>query len=292
MKRILTFVVLTLVIAIPAVAQSTPVDPVVKMVQDRRTGGHFASLTLSLELPKIKSSQVAASRVLVSAAADDAGNSLIDSEAQEPELEPNMRGSSMGGGPEDSPVLVSVNLKNPARKAAKVKEVRGEVELFMPSKDPNSVAEVPKFLSFSGKALNHKALKANGVEIVLVSKAQIEAERKKIADAKRKEYKEAGYEDGEDLENMVKGIMEYTLNVEPTDVPVRIKDPNKRIQEMEYVDAAGEVKRVHARDLHEDIRSITTWGEAPGADWRLRVKMKTPKNVVRHSFVVRDVALP
>jgi hypothetical protein len=52
------------------------------------------------------------------------------------------------------------------------------------------------------------------------------------------------------------------------------------------------VKRVHARDLHEDIRSITTWGEAPGADWRLRVKMKTPKNVVRHSFVVRDVALP
>src|SRR5688572_21234845 len=139
MKRVLTFAVLTLVIAVPALAQSTPVDPVVKMVQDRRTAGHFAQLTLSLELPKIKSSQVAASRVLVSAAADDAGNSLLDSEAQEPELEPNMRGS-MGGGAEDSPVVVSVALKNPARKAGKVKEVRGEVELFMPSKDPNSVA--------------------------------------------------------------------------------------------------------------------------------------------------------
>lgn len=289
MKHALTFVLLVLV-CVPVVAQSTPVEPVVKMVQDRRTGGSFSQLTLSVELPKIKSSQVAASRVLVTAAEDDSGNSLVDGEAQEPELENNMRGSM--GAAEDGPVTVSVTVKNPPRKAKKVKEVRGEIELFMPARDPNSVADVPKFLSFSGKTIAHKALKANGIEITLVSKAQIEAERKKIAEAKRKEYKEAGYSDGEDLENTIKGIMEYTLNVEPSDVPVRITDKDNRIQALEYVDAAGEVKPVHARELHEDIRSITTWGDAPGKDTRLRVKMKTPKNLVRHSFVLKDIVLP
>jgi hypothetical protein len=291
MKHASAFALLILVTAMPVAAQSTPVETVVRMVHDRRTAGSFSQLTLSIELPKIKSSQVAASRVIVSTAGDDTGTSLVDSEAQEPELEPNVRGPA-GPGAEDAPVIVSVTVKNPARKARAVKEVRGEVELLMPAKDPNSIAEVPKFLSFSGKTITHKALKANGVEIALVSKAQIEAERKKIADAKRKEYKEAGYSDGEDLENTIKGMMEYTLNVEASDVPVRIKDPEKRIQSLEYVDAAGEVKQVHARDVHEDIRAITTWGEAPGKDWRLRVKMKTPKNIVRHSFVLKDIVLP
>ena len=174
----------------------------------------------------------------------------------------------------------------------KVNEVRGEIELFMPARDPNSIAELTKFLPASGKALTHKALKANGIEIVLVSKAEIDAARKKIEAEKLKEYKEMGYEDGENLDSMMASIMEYTLKVEPTDVPVRIKDPNKRLQDLEYITPSGEVKRVYTRELHEDILAITSWGDPPGPDWKLRVKMKTPKNLVRHTFALQDVALP
>ncbi|HEX7708048.1 MAG TPA: hypothetical protein VF701_16425 [Thermoanaerobaculia bacterium] len=278
--------------AISMTAQPKSIEAVVQQINDRRTSGSFAQLLIAVQLPGVPSSQVVASRVLVTAAVDDTGASLLDAESGEPALEPNSRGSMFDEGEKETPVTVALTLKNPSRKATKVKEVRGEVELFMPAKDPNSVAEVAKFLSFSGKSVDHKALKSNGVEILLLSKADIESERKKIAEAHRKEYKEAGYEDGEDLENTIASMMEYTLIVEESDVPVRIKDPHKRIQEIEYVDSAGEVQRVHARNLHEDIGAITTWGDPPGADWKLRVKMKTSRNLERHAFVIRDVELP
>jgi hypothetical protein len=273
-------------------AQPKPIDAVVQQINDRRTSGSFAQLMIAVQLPGVPSSQVVASRVLVAAAVDDTGASLLDAESSEPELEPNARGSMFDKSEKETPVTVALTLKNPSRKATHVKEVRGEVELFMPAKDPNSVAEVAKFMSFSGKTIDHKALKSNGVEIILLSRADIEAERKKIADVHRKEYREAGYEDGEDLESTIRSMMEYTMNVEESDVPVRIRDPHKRIQELEYVDSAGQVQRVHTRNLHEDIGAITTWGDPPGADWKLRVKMKTSKNLERRAFVIRDVALP
>lgn len=286
----LIFSVLPLIGTIALTAQPKPAEVVVYQIIDRRTAGSFASLTIGMQLTKVPSSQVAASRVIVSAAVDETGASLLEGE-KEPDLEANLRGRSSEND-KPQPVSVSLTLKNPSRKATKLREVRGEVELFMPGKDANSVAEVPKFMAFSGKAINHKALKNNGVEIVLLSKAQIEAEKKKIADVKRKEYKEAGYADGEDLENNVKSAMEYTLTVEPNDVPVRVKDPKKSIQEFEYVNSKGEVTSVHVRNLHEDIGAITTWGDPPGADWTLRVKMKTSKNLVRQAFVLKDVVLP
>lgn len=279
-----------LLLASAALAQK-PVEVTVQQVNDRRTNGSFAQLTLSLQLPKVRSAEVAASRVLVSSAVDDLGQSLIDSEMQEPQLETNFRGP-LEEGKKDTPVHITLGLGSPSRKATKIGQVRGVIELLMPSKDPNSVAEVPKFASFSGKTLSHKALKANGVEIALLSPSQIEAEKKRIGEAKRKEYKESGWEDGEDLENLVKSSLEYTLQFEPGDVPVRIKDPSKRIQQIAYVDAAGEVKQVMLRDGEGGIQVLSTWGEAPQPDWKVRVSLKTPKNLVRYPFALDNVALP
>lgn len=274
---------------IPLIAQkATPVEVKVQQVNDRRTSGSFSRLTIDLELPKILSSEVAASRVLIAAATDDSGQSLIDPEAGEPELELNFRRAVDDKAP---PATISVALKNPARAAMSVKEVRGEVELYMPGKDPNSVAEIARFVSFSGKPLAHKALKANGVEIALLSKPQIEAERKRIADAKRKEYKADGWEDGESLDQTIASVLETALPVEESDLLLRIKDPSQRIQELAYVDAAGEVKRISTRE-EEGLTWLSTWGEKPQGDWKLRISMKTPKNMVRHSFAVKDVPLP
>lgn len=269
-------------------AQPKPVEVKVQQVNDRRTNGSFSHLTIGLELPKILSSDVEAARVLVSAATDDSGRSLIDPEASEPQLQPNMRSSRADA---KDPASISVELANPDRKATTVKEVRGEIELYMPSKDPNSIAEIAKFTSLSGKPLTHKALKANGVEIALLSTAQIEAERKRIVEAKRKEYKDAGWEDGESLEETLKSTAESTFMLEESDLLVRIKDPNHRIQDITYVDAAGESKNVSTR-MDEGLVYLSTWSGKPQADWKLRVSMKTPKNLVRHSFALKDIALP
>ena len=256
MKRLLILALLST----PILAATKPVEVNVRQVNDRRSSGSFAQLMIHLELPKVPSTDVAGSRVLVKTAVDETGRDLTDANAEEPRLE-----SGMGGGDATQPAVVSITLKNPDRKATKLKEVRGEIELFMPAKDPNSVAEVPKFLSFAGKNVTHKALKANGIEIALFNAAQVEAEKKRRGDS--------------------------YFSVEESDLLARIKDPNKRIQDISYVDSKGEAQRVIMRD-DEGVTILSTWSGPPQPDWKLRVSMKTPKNLVRYPFAVTDVPLP
>lgn len=292
MRTTITIALTLFAASLFAQPKAAPVEVSIKQVNDRRTSGSFSQLNINLELPKISSRDVEASRVLLAAAADDTGRSLLNPEAGEPMLEPNFRGSLTGRDDKvPPPATVNITLQNPDRKAKTVKEVRGEIELYMPGKDPNSVAEIARFLASSGKPLTHKALKANGVEIALVSPAQLAAERKRLSDAKRKEYIDAGWPPGEDLDSMVKSYSESLLTVEDSDVLVRIKDPNSRIQELAYIDAAGEIKRIADR-TDEGFTYLTTWGEKPQADWKLKVSMKTPKNMVRYSFALKDVELP
>jgi hypothetical protein len=270
--------------------QAGKVDVAVQQVNDRRASGHFSQLALTLELPKMKASEVAAARVLITSAVDDSGRDLRDAEAPEPELASSPR---MGKGAPDAasmPATVSLVLKNPDRKATKVRELRGEIELFMPSRDTNSVAEIPKFVGTSGKSIAHKALKANGVEITLLTTAQIDAEKKRRAEAKKKEYAELGYS-GDDLANALTSFLESLFGVEENEFLARIKDPNKRIQEISYVDPAGDVKTVLMRD-EEGLVYLSTWAGKPQPDWKMRVSMKTSKNVVRYAFALSDVPLP
>jgi len=268
-------------------AQKT--DTVVKQVNDRRTSGSFSQLIITVELPAVKNADVAASRVLVASAVDDSGKSLVESESGEPQLETNAP-AMYGGDKTPSPASVSVTLKNPARSAMAVKQLSGQIELYMPSKDPNSVAEIAKFTSQAGKTLSHKALKANGVEIAAISAAQLDAEKKRLGEAKRTELKAGGY-DEETLTSLVSSFLEYLLKFEESDIVLRIKDPNKRIQEISFVDGAGETKRASMRD-DEGYTVLSTWGEKPQPDWKLRISMKTQKNIVRYPFVLTNVALP
>jgi hypothetical protein len=270
--------------------KTRPGEVVIDQVNDRRTSGPFAQLTISLEMPGVKASDVAASRVLVTTAVDDSGRTLLDPDAREPQLEPSSRMGMTRDDGSSPPAAISVTLKNPDRKATKVKEVRGNIELYMPSKDPNSIAEIPKFLSYSGKPLAHKALAANGVEIAVVSSTQLAAEKKRRGEAKRSEAKASGLE-GQDLEGYVSSFLESLLKLDDDEVLVRVKDPNKRIQKISYVTAGGETKRVSSRD-DEGFTRLSTWGEKPQPDWKLRVSMTTPKNIVRQPFVLTDVPLP
>ncbi len=280
--------ILALLCAAPLIAQSK-IDTVVDQINDRRTGGSFSQLSIMLKLPKIQTADVAASRVLVSFAVDDLGISLIDSKAEEPQLEMNAH-ALYGGGDKTAPATVTVNLKNPSRKATIVKQVTGDIELYMPSKDPNSVAEFPKFASFAGKTLTHKALKANGVEIAAISAAQIAAEKKKIEEVKRKELKDAGYDD-ETMKSVLESTMEYTLRFEEGETILKVKDPQKRIHDVVFVDGAGEEKRVSISDK-DGYTVLSLWGEKPQPDWKLRVSLKTAKNIVRYPFALSNLALP
>jgi hypothetical protein len=287
MKKLLALALFSTSLA--AQTKSKPIDVTVSQINDRRTSGSFSQLVITLELPSVKSADVAAARVLVSNAVDDSGHTLVDAEAGEPELQANSR-AMYGGESGPSPATVSVTLKNPDRKSVAVKQVSGEIELYMPSKDPNSVAEFAKFTSLSGKPLAHRALKANAVDVAALNATQLAAEKKRMGDAKREELKAAGY-DEESMKDVITGYLDSLWSLDEGDVLLRVKDPNKRIQEISYVDGKGETKRASLRD-DNGLFVLSTWGEKPQADWKLRVSMKTAKNLVRYPFALANVALP
>ena len=249
---------LVVLIALSMEAQK-PAEVVVNQVNDRRSASStFSNLTIGMELPSIEAKSVAASRVLVRTATEDSGADLVARDAEEPMLYPNMR--------DEGAISVSLSLNNPARTATKLREASGEIELYMPSKDPNSSADIAKVLPASGKPLAHKALKANGIEIAFLTAAQLDAENKK-----REEY--------------------ARLELDDSEVAVRIKDPQNRIHEVVYIDGKGEVQRVSMR-TDEGLTVISTWSGKAQPDWKLRVQMKTPKTVVRVPFALKDIALP
>ena len=86
--------------------------------------------------------------------------------------------------------------------AKALKEVSGEIELFVPSRDPNGEARIERFPSLAGKPAAHPALRANGVEISFVSKAQLDAERKKAEEAETAKLKKEGYEDADSIRSL------------------------------------------------------------------------------------------
>ncbi|HUF18288.1 MAG TPA: hypothetical protein VMS12_09630 [Thermoanaerobaculia bacterium] len=265
-----------------------PVEMTVRQVNDRRGGQFFERMSLVVELPRIAAKDVAAARVLLSSASDDTGKSLIGDDRDEPPLE-SPRGIGWDGEGEE-PTVLSFNLGTPARAASSVKEVRGEVELYMPSKDPNSVALIPKFLASRGKALTHKSLKSNGVEISLVSEQQYEAEKKRLGEAKRKEMLADGYPE-DSIASILESFFEYFPVPDANDVVVRIKDPKNVLQEIAYVDSSGETRRVSMRE-DEGFTFLSSWEGPPEENFALRVSMKTAKTMMKYPFVLTNVALP
>ncbi len=281
-----------IIIAATLFAQASsnkPGDVKVFQVNDRRTNGSFSRLAVTVEMPGVHSADVAASRVLLRAATDDAGNDLMTKE-KEPQLEMNQR-QEFGKGEATPPsMVVSIELKNPARAAKTVKEVRGDIELYMPARDPNGTATISKFLSQSGKSLSDRALKANGVDIAIISKAQFDASKKAAGEKRRAEAKAEGRE-GEDLEAAVTNYLESYFTPDDGDVLLKVNDPNKRIESISYVDGSGELKRANMRD-HDGMTVLSTYGEKPQPDWSLRVNLKTAKNIMRYPFALTNIALP
>lgn len=278
----------------PAAApKTTPANARMTSLQDRRSEGHFPRCTLGIELPDYPAHEVTAARVVVKKAVDDLGTNLVKEDAADVPLEPTQRGQF--GKPDDGkpapPAIVFAEMKNPPRAAKTLKEVSGEIELFVPSRDPNGEARIERFLALAGKAAAHPALRANGVEISFVSKAQLDAERKKAEEAETAKLKKEGYEDADSIRSMVESALYSFPKGEEREVILKVKDPKKAIQEIKAFSGSGE--RVFGTDSEESgFRVLTFWSEPPKADWTLSVQMRSDSSLVRHSFAFRDVPLP
>jgi hypothetical protein len=127
-----------------------------------------------------------AARIIVKDARDDRGTVLAEG-AKPPDFMP--RDYNMG--------TLQVSVATPARAASSVK-IKGTVELFVPSRDPNAIVKVDKALSKLDAPLSSKALKAAKVTITPLSPEGYAASKKanKLDDKKIAEIRAEGKKQG------------------------------------------------------------------------------------------------
>ena len=268
------------------------IQAVFSQISDDRVSGEgdTAKASISVDLPGTKRSEVAAARVFTRKAVDDLGTDLVPEKAAEAQFESVYFDASSVYGDVVPPVPVSVPMKNASRKAKLLKEVVAEVELYSPSLDPASLVTIPRFLAEAGKPVVSQALKDAGVEVVVLSPAQIEAERKAWGEKKRAEAKKMGL-DGEMLEMTVNMAVESFLASSWVNAYLKVTDPNGRVHDYVYLNPAGETQSVN-RGEESGYVTLGAQGEEPGPDWGLQVRLRTPKVFQRYTFTLRDVALP
>jgi hypothetical protein len=275
----------------PTPIPAQPIAAEFNSIQDERVAGdsQTPSATLTVTLPGTKQADVAAMRVVTRKVVDDLGTDLVPEKAAEAQFESVGQGDIYPG--QEPPLAsVSVPLKTASRKAKVLKEVSAEVELYMPALDPTALVTIPKFLGEAGKPIVNPALQAAGVEITILSKEQIEAERKVYGEKKRAESKKMGLE-GEMLERIVGLAVESYLGSSWINAYLKVKDPKGAIFDYVYLDAEGKVQGVN-RSTEDGYVGLGAQGSEPGPDYGLQVRLKTPKTFARYAFTLRDVALP
>jgi hypothetical protein len=127
------------------------------------TGG----LELRVKLDGKNLDKAEAARVIVKEATDDKGNSLLDASRSAPDF----MARNVNGG------LLQMQTRQPARTATTVR-IKGTVELYVPSRDPNAYVKVEKALAKLDAPLASKALKAAKLDLTPLSPAGYAAAKK------------------------------------------------------------------------------------------------------------------
>ena len=247
----------------------------------RRNDNTFAGLEVELKLAGEAGGGVRGARAVLQKAVDDTGRSLLKEKEKTPDFE-----KSSG---DDSPIL-KLDLRNPARRAAKIREISGQVDLFLPGRDTASVARVDRFQAGMDRRISAAPLKAAGAEVTVVSRKTYDAEKKKDDERKKKEAESAGIAGA--MASAFSGLFEGLWgDIGDNDVLIKVDDKAKKVFGVDVYDAAGKKIDENSSMTIGSFRILKFTEKLP-ADASLRIYLMTPKSMVTAPFSLKDVALP
>ncbi len=263
-------------------------------VEDQRSSDdRFGGLSIELLLKGSGVAEVKALRVKLKSARDGAGTVLYTPEKEEKAKDFEEYDANRHPGPE-------VRLASPSRDASTV-DVAGEVELFLPARDPNTKQRFDGFLAGLDKPITSTTLKSAKVEITPLSAAQYKGRQEKNRPSKEEiaaEGKKHGASEAE-IQQAIK-LMDALSSLSgeaPSEnsILLETKDPEGRIIRIDVVGPDG-------AELHAPSRGSTggreskmvkiDLSEKPPADAALVVTLRTPKSLVTVPLDLRGVALP
>lgn len=278
--------------AAPAGLSAQEVRVTTGTIEDRRTTGRFfGGLEVELKLTGDDVSDAKSSRILVRKAIDESGRDLLPEEKREADFS-------------DGTSNLKVSLKNPARAAGGLKELSGEVELFVPSRDKGSTVVVDRFLSRMDKPLAAPALKSQGVTVKLISPKAYRADAKKREveldkemQKNKAEMEKAAAEEGADpkaveaMMELIKGFSGMMGEVGDNDVVLEIGDEGKKLLDVEVVGPGGDAVGSQGSITSGGVK-ILKFSEKLPADAKLRLLVRTKNAIVRAPFTLANVPLP
>jgi hypothetical protein len=267
----------------------------VENVTDNRVqvGEFQGNLEIKANLTGNGLDKINAARILVKEARDDKGTDLASK--GDP---PSFTARDMNGG------TLSISLKMPPR-AAKTVRVAGTLEMFVPSRDPNSLVKVDRALSKLDTPLSSKALKASKIEITPLSpkKYAEEMEKNKLDEKKIAEIREEGKKRGVD-ETEVEKMIELAKAFQelgggpPPEGAVILSGKQAdldRVLHIRILKANGEEVHVgSSSSSSSDGRTVMVLepSEPPPADAAIELTLLTTKATISVPFELKNVSLP
>jgi hypothetical protein len=279
-----TPIILSLCVAFAlAITAKAQVQTQLGDVEDSRTTGQFfGGLKVQIKLLGDPVTDALSRRIIVKTAVDDTGRDLVDHEKEKNEFE----AFNHNGGQNH----IDLKLKNPARKASTIKELSGEVELFTPKNDPDSVVTIAGFQALGGKPIESPALAAAGIEISTYTKEQSDTAKAKNAEKNKKDSKA---NIGDALSEAFAGM--FSGGGGPNDITVQTKDPSLKLVQIEFQDASGKKIKQNGWSSHSDhgteMKTYNFPSKLPETT-QLVIYISTQKSIVRAPFVLTNIFLP
>jgi hypothetical protein len=281
------------VLAPPAWAQTVKVAA--GDVEDTRTSDErWGVLSVELKLSGDAVADVKGLRVKLKSAKDDQGTVLFKPEPTEKAKDFEEFSADRRPGP-------SLQLRTPARGAATI-DVSGELELFLPKRDPGTKQKVDGYQARLDKPIANAALKSAKVEIIPLSPAEYKARSAKHKPSPE-EIAAEGRKHGaseKEIQQMIQMVEALAAlgggeDLTETNATFEVKDPDGKLLGLEVADREGQ-------EIHSTGRSTSggresklvklDLGQKAPADASLLLTVRTPKAMVTVPFAWKEVPLP
>jgi hypothetical protein len=247
-------------------------------VKDSRTTGEFfAGLEIELKFFGDDLDNAKSMRCIITKAIDETERNLIKEE-EEPQFT---------DADKDNPgrMDITIKLKNPSRKSLTVKELAGEVEMYIPKNDPNAIVTLKNFTSQPGKSVVHNGLKENNIKLSILTTDQYESIKKK----QKSEADTSGIlgQMVSALSNLFGGFSEPGKN----SIILQLTDPEARIINFDFMDQSGKIINSQGSTSSGDIH-VYDFEKLMPKNAQLKLYLKTSSSIKKVPFILKDIDLP
>ena len=245
--------------------------------ETRTTGQFFAGLELKLKILGDNISDAKGLKPRITKAVDDTGRNLLKDEDYKADFEkPDEQGQ----------FETTLKLKNPARKATAIKEVTGEIEIFVPKYDPGATSVIKNFMAQTGKTVSDPTLKDAKVDITVLTKEQfnkIKAEREKELKAQK--------EIGDAMVQLFGALFGGMMEMGENSVMLNVKDEGKKVIVIEFTDESGKKIHTQATMTMGDVK-VFEFDKPLPQKAQVMIFLATPKALIKTPFRLTDIVLP